>query len=463
MIFHLELPSSVKEICEKLNAAGFKAYVVGGAVRDLILGRKNFDYDIATDALPHDIASVFPEAIPYGNFGTMLVLREKPFGLMESKNKELNGCKNNDSHHDDMLKIEITPFRNDAPGRKPHYTFGGTIYSDLARRDFTINSIAYDIISGEFIDPFGGVKDIKAKLIKCTGSTKRIWEDPLRAIRAARFQAQLGFYIESSTFYALKAQAPELANISRERIRDELSKLITGDHAFDGLVTLVVTGLMEHIIPELMDGMGMMHFNKPVDVLEHNLVACSIVRNALQLRLAALLHDVAKPITAIHGEKGLEFPGHHSASSRLAEKILSRLRFDKKTTKKVVLLIEYHMFHYTPESPISDARRIISKVGWENIYDLIDLRVADRLASGFEMAIGKGLKKLLHDLDVLKSEHSDYKVKDLAVNGTDISRELGIPPGKKIGDILKYLLEKVIEDPNINNKETLLQIARDNF
>ncbi|MCR4429981.1 MAG: CCA tRNA nucleotidyltransferase [Tepidanaerobacteraceae bacterium] len=467
MVYCLELPPLIKDICEKLNAGGFKAYVVGGALRDMILDRKNFDYDITTDALPHDIASLFPDAIPYGNFGTMLVLRKKSDRLIDSGNQEFQkneglepGFKN---HTDNLIKIEITPFRDDAPGRKPYYTFGGTIYTDLARRDFTINSIALDPVSGEFIDPFGGVKDIKAKIIRCTGSTQRIWEDPLRAMRAARFQAQLGFSIEPSTLYTLKARAPELADISRERIRDELSKLVTGDYAFDGLVTLVITGLMDYVIPELMEGMGMTHFNKPVDVLEHNLAACRVIRNTLPLRLTALLHDVAKPRTAFHGEKGLEFPKHHVASANLAEKILARLRFDKKTIKKVALLIKYHMFHYTQESPISDARRLISKVGWENIYDLIDIRVADRLASGFEMAIGKGLKKLLADLEMLKTEHSDYRVKDLAVDGTDISRELGIPPGKKIGDILNYLLEKVIEDPNINNRETLLKIARNNL
>jgi len=464
---YFKLPSFIKDICEKLNAAGFKAYVVGGALRDMILGRKNFDFDITTDALPQDIISVFPDAIPYGNFGTMLVLREKRDRLIDSGNQELQDHRSlepgHKSHAGDFIKIEITPFRDDAPGRKPDYRFGGTIYTDLARRDFTINSMAYDPVSGEFIDPYGGQKDLEAGIIRCTGSTKRIWEDPLRAMRAARFQAQLGFSIEPSTLYALKARAPELAYISRERIRDELSKLITGDHAFDGLVTLVITGLMDYVIPELMDGMGMMHFNKPVDVLEHNLIACRIIRNTLPLRLAALLHDVAKPQTAVHGEKGLEFPKHHISSAQLAEKILENLHFDNKTIKKVVLLIRHHMFHYTPDSPISDARRLISKVGWESIYDLIDLRVADRIASGFEKAVGKGLRKLLNDLEVLKQEHSDYQIKDLDINGTDIIRELGIPPGKKVGGILKYLLEQVIENPNINKKETLLQIARNNL
>jgi tRNA nucleotidyltransferase/poly(A) polymerase len=464
MEFCFEVPVFIKEICKKLNSAGFKAYVVGGALRDMLLGRENPDFDIATSALPHEIASVFPDAIPYGDFGTMMVLRKESNGTIENENQELQNRKGIEpgyKNRKNLIKIEITPFRNDAPGRKPDYAFGGTIYTDLARRDFTINSMAYDPLSEEFLDPFNGRKDIQSGIIKCTGSTRRIWEDPLRAMRAARFQAQLGFSIDASTLYALRAGAPGLADISRERIRDELSKLITGDHAFNGLVTLVVTGLMEHIIPELMEGMGMMHFNKPVDVLEHNLIACRIIRNTLPLRLAALLHDVAKPRTAIRGEKGLEFPKHHISSAQLANEILANLRFDKKIIKKVVLLIKHHMFHYTPDTPIADARRLISKVGWENIYDLIDLRVADRIASGFEVAVGKGLRKLIEDLEILKDEHSDYKIKDLNVTGEDIIKELGISPGPKVGDILEKLLEEVIKNPTLNKKNTLLSMIKE--
>ncbi|HHY71174.1 MAG TPA: HD domain-containing protein, partial [Thermoanaerobacterales bacterium] len=360
----------------------------------------------------------------------------------------------------DGTKVEITPFRNDAPGRKPDYTFGGSIYTDLARRDFTINSIAYDPIADELIDPFQGQEDIKKGIIRCTGSTERIWEDPLRAMRAARFQAQLGFSIEASTLYALKAQAQDLKEISQERIRDELIKLITGDYCFDGLVTLVVTGLMEYISPELMVGMGLIHYNKPMDVLEHNLVACKIIRNTLPLRLAALLHDVGKPQTAVSGKKGLEFPNHHTDSADLAQKILRRLRFDNKTIKKVSLLIKHHMFYYSPNSPVSHARKLISKVGWDNVYDLIDLRVADRIASGFDAVYCPGLKKLINDLEILKDEHSDYQIKDLAITGQDIIDQLGFLPGPRIGQILKKLLELVMENPELNTKDELLDIAK---
>ncbi|ADL08244.1 CCA tRNA nucleotidyltransferase [Thermosediminibacter oceani] len=434
MELNVKIPVIVKQICLELNTRGHQAFVVGGALRDIILGRESPDYDIATDALPERIASIFADAIPYGNFGTMLLIRGN-------------------------TKIEVTPFRDDAPGRKPHYTFGGTIYTDLARRDFTINSMAYDPITGQFIDPFGGLNDLKARTIRCTGSTKRVWEDPLRALRAARFQAQLGFAIEPSTMYSLKAYASMLDTISRERIRDELSKLITSDHPFDGLVTLVVTGLMNYIIPELMEGMGMRHFNKPADVLEHNLLACRYVKNSLHLRLAALLHDVGKPGCAVEGKKGLEFPGHHLKSVETAKHILKNLRFDSKTIKKVLLLIEHHMFVYSPDSPLSEARRLISRVGWQNIYDLIELRMADRLASGFNEAAGPGLKKLINDLEELKKENSDYKIKDLAVSGKELIETLGIRSGPIVGKLLNRLLEDVIENPELNSKRTLLELA----
>jgi len=278
-------------------------------------------------------------------------------------------------------------------------------------------------------------------------------------MRAARFQAQLGFTIEPSTLYALKAHANNLAEVSRERIRDELLKLITGDYPFEGLVTLVVTDLMKYIIPELLDGQGIIHFNKPMDVLEHNLVACKIVKNTPSLRLAALLHDVGKPLSMIQSERGHEFPGHHTKSAQLAEKILKDLRFDSNTIKKVVLLIEHHMFYYSPQTPISEARRLVSKVGWDNIYDLIELRKADRLASGFEKAVGEGLQKLIDNLEILKKENSDYRLKDLAVNGEDIISELNLAPGPLVGEILNRLLEQVILNPEINTKKKLLEIA----
>jgi len=203
-----------------------------------------------------------------------------------------------------------------------------------------------------------------------------------------------------------------------------------------------------------------MHHNKPMDVLEHNLVACKIVRNTLPLRLAALLHDVGKTETATKTEKGLEFPNHHTKSAIMAKNILQRLRFETTIIKKVVLLIDNHMFYYSPDTPLKNLRKLISKVGWENINDLIDLRVADRIASGFDRAFSSGLKKMISDLEILKKEESDYQIKDLAVSGQDIIDELNMAPGPELGQLLTKLLELVLENPELNTKEQLLEIAK---
>jgi len=431
----LSFPNPIIDICKTLTDFGYEAYIVGGAVRDAILNRKNFDFDIATNAFPEEISRVFPKAKSYGDFGTMLIIMEN-------------------------YKIEITPYRNDAPGRKPHYIFGGTIYTDLSRRDFTINSIAYDPLKKQLIDPFDGLKDLENKIIRCTGSTKRIWEDPLRAVRAARFQSQLGFYIHANTLYAIKFQSETITEISKERIRDELSKLLTGERPIDGLVTLIVTDLMKFIIPELLEGMGIMHNNKPYDVLEHILLTCQNIKNDLILRLTALLHDIAKPRTMESKDGIIKFPYHHVKSAELAREILKNLRFDKKTINTVTHLIENHMFFYYPDYPISEARKLVSEIGWENIYNLIELRIADRKASGFSEPVSKGLKKLMEHLEIIKEEKSDYKIKDLKISGKDLMEELNIPEGPKIREILEFLLEKIIENPELNQRESLLEIAK---
>lgn len=435
MDMELYFPNPIINACKKLSDSGYEAYIVGGAVRDAFLNKKNYDFDITTNAFPEEISKVFPKAKKYGDFGTMLVIEED-------------------------YKIEVTPYRNDAPGRKPHYIFGGTIYTDLSRRDFTINSIAYDPLKKQLIDPFNGLEDLKNKIIRCTGSAKRIWEDPLRSIRAARFQSQLGFYIHSNTLYAMKSQSKSITEISKERIRDELSKLLTGEYPMDGLITLIITDLMKYIIPELLEGMGIMHNNKPYDVLEHILLTCQNVKNDLILRLTALLHDIAKPRT-MECENGiLKFPHHHIKSAELAKEILKNLRFDKKTINTVIHLIENHMFFYYPDYPISEARKLVSKIGWENIYHLIELRIADRKASGFAEPASKGLKKLIEHLEIIKEEKSDYRIKDLRISGKDLIEELDIPEGPIVREVLEFLLEKIMENPQINQKEKLIEIAK---
>lgn len=438
MQYKLIIPDEVIEVIKRFKECGFEAYIVGGAVRDALLNRENYDFDISTSALPHEIQKVFPEAVPYGHFGTFLYLIKE-------------------------IKIEITPFRNDAPGRKPSYTFGGSLEDDLSRRDFTINSIAYDPLEEKIIDPYGGIEDIKNKIIRCTGSSKRIWEDPLRALRAVRFMAQLNFTIEPSTLYALKAKAKLLDTISKERIRDEFSKILLSNYSYEGLVMLLLTGLLDHIIPELLEGMGVEHYNKPYDVLEHNIIMSKYLDKKLYLQLAGILHDIGKPFCAEKKEYGLDFPNHHEISAKIAEEVLKRLKYDSKTIKKAVFLIKNHMFIFYPQDDLYKARKLISRVGWDNIYDLIEIRMADRLASGFTKAVGPGLANLINKIGILEQENLDYTLKDLAVTGEDLIKELNLKPGPLLGKILKELLEEILKDPSLNKKEILLEIAKNKF
>lgn len=432
-----EIPKFIVDICKEFKANGYEAYVVGGALRDLLLGKESNDWDITTNALPEEMSRIFRGIIPYGDFGTMLLIR--------------NG-----------VKIEITPFRNDAPGRKPTYKMGGTIYTDLSRRDFTINSMAYDPIDDVFIDPYKGLEDLKNRIIRCTGSTRRIWEDPLRAIRAARFQAQLGFSIENSTYYALVAHKQELSTISKERIRDELNKLLLSPYASDGLYTLVITGLMEYIIPELMDGMGLEQIGSHVyDVLEHNLVACIMAPPVLHIRLAALLHDIGKPYTVFEDESGRHFYGHEYKSTEIASKVLRRLKYPNDIINKVLLLVKNHMFTYNHQSTLSAARRLVAKLGWDGVYDLIELRKADRMAGGAKVLLGKSLEKLIKDLEVIKNQENAFTVKDLKIDGNDLKARFGLKEGPIIGQVLKYLLEVVLDHPEKNRYGDLIMLARE--
>ncbi|MGB9975840.1 CCA tRNA nucleotidyltransferase [Thermovenabulum sp.] len=438
MLSQIKIPQDVIEVIKCFKNSGYQAYIVGGTVRDALLGKENFDYDISTSARPYEIQKALPKAIPYGEFGTFLyVLKDK--------------------------KIEITPFRNDAPGRKPQYGFAGSIEEDLSRRDFTINSIAYDPIENKIIDPFGGIEDIKNKIIRCTGSSKRIWEDPLRALRAVRFMAQLNFSIEPSTLYTIKAKSALLETISKERIRDEFSKILLSDNSYEGLNMLFLTNLLDYIIPELLEGMGVEHYNKPYDVLEHNLIMSKYLSKKLYLKLAGVLHDVGKPFCAQKKEYGLEFPNHHEISARIAEEVLRRLKYDSKTIKKVIHLIKHHMFIFYPEDDLYKARKLVFTVGWENIYDLIEIRKADRLASGFPQAIGPGLSSLINKLEILQKEKLDYNLKDLAVKGDDLIKAFNLKPGPLIGQILSYLLEEILKDPSLNEKDTLLEMAKNKF
>lgn len=440
----MNTPKEVKEIAGKLAGSGFEAYLVGGCVRDLLLGRDPKDWDIATNARPEEIQKIFLDSVYENQFGTVGVKTES---------------------EDPTLKIiEITSYRIEGKytdKRHPdEVRFAETIEEDLSRRDFTVNAMALDL-KGNVIDPFGGRADLENKLIRSVGDPdRRFQEDALRLMRAARFMCQLGFSIEEKTEEAIRKNGPLLEFISKERIRDEFSKLLMADKAADGVRKMQELGLLKRVVPELEEGVGMGQNKHHIyTVFEHNVRSLQYAADKkfpLDLRIASLLHDVGKPRTKRGEGPDSTFYGHQVVGERMALQILDRLRYPKDLTEKVALLIREHMFVYDPET-VTDAgaRRLIRRVGKENLDDLFKLREADRIGSGVPKAQPYRLRHLKFRIE--KVSQDPVSVKMLKVDGQDVIKEADIQPGPKVGHILSILLEEVLDDPSINTREILVE------
>ncbi|MBI5153494.1 MAG: HD domain-containing protein [Parcubacteria group bacterium] len=436
----------VMHVAVALETEGFKAYLVGGCLRDLLMGREPDDWDIATDATPEEIQRVFPDNVYENNFGTVGIKTDA---------------------EDSRLKIiEITTFRLEGKYTDKRHPdgviFAKTIEEDLARRDFTINALAMRLgeDSHELIDPFGGMQDIEKGVMKAVGDPEtRFNEDALRLLRAVRLGAKLGFVIDSATLEAVHKQAGLIEFIAKERIRVEFLKLIMTDHAHEGIEVLQRTGLLKRIIPELEEGVGVGQNKHHIySVFEHNVRALKYAveqKFPLHVRLSSLLHDVGKPRTK-HGE-GVDctFYGHQIVGERMVLKILDRLHAARDLIETVALLVREHMFVYDPETvTLKGVRRLLQRVGVDNIDDLFDLREADRIGSGVPKAQPYRLRHLKAMVDKVKTDPVSAKM--LKVNGEGVMKELGIAPGPKIGAILAVLLEDVIENPELNTEEILL-------
>lgn len=442
----MKVPSEVNEVAKKLAEHKHESYLVGGCLRDLLIGRTPHDWDLATSATPTELQKIFPDSVYENQFGTV-------------------GVKT-DSKDPDLKIIEVTTFRKEGKytdKRHPdEVVFAKNIEDDLARRDFTVNAIAFNPKKG-IIDPFGGEKDLKKKIIRAVGDpAERFNEDALRLMRAVRFSAQLDFNIEKETLAAIKKSAGLIEFIAKERIRDELSKLLIADKAAEGIVAMQETGLLKFVLPEIEEGVGVGQNKHHIySVFEHNwrsLEYAAKKKFPLDLRIASLLHDVGKPRTKKGNGSDSTFYGHQVVGEKIALRLLDRLKYPKAMIEKIALLIREHMFVYDPESvTLRGVRRLISRVGQDNMGDLIKIREADRIGSGVPKAQPYRLRYLQAMIEKVKKDPIGPKM--IAANGTDIMKSLKIEPGPIVGYIIAILLEEILDEPKLNNKEKLLDRA----
>lgn len=430
------IPKAAQHIIEVLQNNGYEAYVVGGCVRDTLLGRLPKDWDITTSALPQQVKSLFPRTIDTGiQHGTVTIMIDKE-------------------------GYEVTTYRIDGDyedGRHPkEVTFTPSLLEDLKRRDFTINAMAYNDKDG-LVDLFGGRQDLKDKRICCVGNPiERFNEDALRMMRAVRFAAQLGFTIEENTFLAIKQLVQNLKKISAERIQVELSKTLISDHP-EFFKQMYESGITKVVLPEFDACVGVPQNSRYhcYDVSEHILKVVELVPPVLYLRLAALFHDIGKPVVRTTDELGFDhFKNHANESCKLAKGILKRLKYDNDTSKKVLHLIKWHdCFLETKKSAL---RKMISKVGLDIFPDLLILMQADAMSkhpTHIEESL-QNLDKVEIAYEQIVADHECLTLHDLAINGNDLKR-LGVKQGKQIGLLLNELLTEVLENPENNTKEIL--------
>lgn len=473
------IPKEVGEIVATLAGAGHTAYPVGGCVRDVLRGAQPKDWDVTTSAKPEEILALFPGSFYENAFLTVTV--------------------KTGSDDPSLREVEVTTFR--AEGKytdKRHpdeVRYAATLEEDLSRRDFTVNAMAIDmqIANGKWqmaysdeqalrhkpyaispklsaisrtqiIDPFGGQEDLKKKTIRAVGDADtRFGEDALRMMRAVRLMCELDFTIETHTEEAIRKNAGGLAHIAQERIRDELIKIIATPRAGEGIRALQRLGLLTHIIPELEQGIGVENRPRIFTIWEHNLKAFEYgVKEGfpVDVRLAALLHDVAKPATKGPQKNGeWTFYGHDVVGGRMAEKILTRLHFPRDTVDKVATLIRWHLFKYDPDEGITDSsvRRLIRHVGAPYMSDLVRVRMCDRMGMGVPKALPYRLRHFQFRVEKILREEEEPRPKMLKVRGEDVMEVMGIPPGPTIGRVLEVLLQEVMDDPRRNTREHLRQ------
>ena len=436
------LPGPVKKILSTMKSGGFEVYIVGGAVRDLLLSTETKDWDFTTNATPEEIQKLFPDSFYDNKFGTVGIA-----------GKYLDDLENPEEIY------EITTYRSEGmytDHRRPEKVeWGSSITDDLQRRDFTVNAIALDI-DQKIIDPYDGQKDLSAKIIRAVGDANtRFTEDALRMMRAIRFGAQLGFTIEVKTLESIQKNADMIQHISWERIRDEFLKILISDHSVDGIELLASTGVLKHILPELLATKGVDQAHHHIyDVWTHTLKSVHACPSQDPIvRFAVLLHDIAKPQTAKDVKEVVTFYNHEVLGARVAKDVATRFRFSKKDIQRVFTLVRWHMFVYDRRVTDAYIRRFIRRVDVDNLDDMIDLRIADRL--------GSGAKRTSWRLEELQERIKEqlkvtFTMNDMAVDGGDVMKTLKLKPGPEVGKILHTLFAEVEKDPSKNTRGYLL-------
>lgn len=445
-----KIPDVIRETAKTLENKGFEAFLIGGCVRDLLINREPKDWDLTTNATPEQIQNIFPETFYENSFGTV-------------------GVKTG-SEIETLKIVEVTPYRLEgkySDKRHPDAVqFSQHLEDDIKRRDFTMNAVAYNISKGQIIDLYKGQDDIAAGIIKTVGDPKaRFEEDALRMLRAIRFSAELGFMINTETQNAIFELKRFMNNVSRERIRDEFTKIIMSKSPMIGLIMVQKLGILSFISPALEEMVGVIQ-NKQAhlyDVWEHSLRALQHGADKnldITIRLAALFHDIAKPQTKrVSGDK-TTFYGHDVVGAKVTRETLSNLNFSKEIIEKVTNLVRWHMFFSdTEEITPSAVRRLIRNVGKDNIWDLMELRKCDRIGSGRPKEEPYRLRKFESMLDEVMSDPIDVTM--LKINGNVLMRDIGLEAGPKIGYILHALLEEVLDDPEKNTEEFLVKRSKE--
>lgn len=442
---HYPVPAEVAKVAEGLRAAGYEAYLVGGCVRDLLLNRKPKDWDVTTNAKPGEIQALFPDSFYENDFGTV--------GVKTGSEDETTAI------------VEVTPYRTEtgySDKRRPDaVVFGDSLEADLARRDFTVNALALDESKGHIVDPYKGQKDIEAKVIRAVGDPAvRFEEDALRLMRAIRLVAELEFALDADTAAAIKEKAPNLAHISRERVRDELVRILNSTQPMMALVLAQQLGILEFIAPDLVRGIGIdQNQAHSYDVFGHLMRSMQHAADKgwpFDIRLAALFHDVSKPETRRWSDekKDWTFHGHDVVGSRATRKALEDLKFSRETIDKVVKLVRWHMFFSDPDQiTLSAVRRMIANVGEENIWDLLNLRICDRIGTGRPKEQPFRFRK--YKAMVEQALRDPISVGMLETDGNRLMEKFHVKAGPRIGWTLNALLEEVLEDSGKNTEDYL--------